>query len=176
MQRKNLIGCLKRAIIIKIYALKNFILFLSLCLVIALFPGCMKNENCSSLPPSAEAAQIQAYASNYGMNVSFDASGLYYEILNLGSGPTPNLNSKIFITFVAKLLDGTEFDRQDVPNTAGWTLAGLIEGWQIGIPLIRKGGRIRLLVPSALAYGCQPYRTLPGNSVLFFDIQLVDVQ
>lgn len=176
LQRKNLIPCLNNTIHFKIYPLKNSILLLSLFLVIALFPGCMKNKTCTPVPPSAEVAQIQAYAVSHGMNVSADPSGLYYEILSLGGGAAATINSKISITYVGQLLNGTEFDRQTTPNAAAWPLSGLIEGWQIGIPLIREGGHIRLLVPSSLGYGCQPYGSLPANSVLFFDIQLVDVQ
>ena len=110
------------------------------------------------------------------MTVTAHPSGLYYQIISQGSGATANANSKIFITYDGRLLNGTQFDHQDVPNVSGWPLSGLIEGWKIGIPLIQKGGRIKLLVPSALAYGCEPYQTLPGSSVLYFDITLVDVQ
>jgi FKBP-type peptidyl-prolyl cis-trans isomerase FkpA len=117
-----------------------------------------------------------AYASANGMTMTAHSSGLYYEILNLGSGPTVTTSSKIKITYTGLLLDGTEFDRMDTPNTNPWLLAGLIEGWQIGIPLIQKGGRIRLLIPSALAYGCRDYGPIPGNSPLFFDVALVDTQ
>jgi FKBP-type peptidyl-prolyl cis-trans isomerase FkpA len=110
------------------------------------------------------------------MSVTAHSSGLFYEIIDPGSGGMPTPNSKIFITYQGKLLDGTMFDHQDVPNTSGWPLSGLIEGWRIGLPLIQKGGRIKLLIPSALAYGCEPYQSLPGSSILFFDITLVDVQ
>jgi len=51
----------------------------------------------------------------------------------------------------------------------------LIAGWQIGLPLIHKGGEIKLIVPSSLAYGCGN-GPLPANSILYFDIHLVDVQ
>ena len=51
-----------------------------------------------------------------------------------------------------------------------------IEGWKIGIPLIKKGGKLKLIIPSALAYGCNDISGIPGNSILFFDIDLIDVQ
>jgi FKBP-type peptidyl-prolyl cis-trans isomerase FkpA len=144
--------------------------------MIVLLAGCAKSRTCSPLPPSAEIPQILAYASANGMNVNALPSGLYYEILNPGSGIDVTDNSRISITYVGKTLDGVEFDRQQTPNNPGWVLSGLIEGWRLGIPLIKKGGHIRLLIPSSLAYGCEPYKTLPGNAILFFDILLVDVQ
>ena len=64
---------------------------------------------------------------------------------------------------------------RQTPTQTGWTLGSLIPGWQIGLPLIQKGGEIKLIVPSSLAYGCGS-GPLPPNSVLYFDIHLVDVQ
>jgi FKBP-type peptidyl-prolyl cis-trans isomerase len=136
----------------------------------------VKSKNCNPNAPSSEAPQILAYASTNGMTVTAHPSGLYYQIMNQGTGATANANSNIYITYDGRLLNGTQFDHQDVPNVDGWKLSGLIEGWMIGIPLIQKGGRIKLLVPSALAYGCEPYQSLPGSSILYFDITLVDVQ
>ena len=156
--------------------MKKLAVLTTLCLSGLLFWGCSKSKSCNPNPPSSEAPQILAYASANGMTVSAHSSGLYYQVISPGSGASPNGNSKIFITYEGKLLNGTMFDHQDVPNTSGWALNGLIEGWRIGLPIIQKGGRIKLLIPSALAYGCEPYQTLPGSSVLFFDITLVDVQ
>ena len=156
--------------------MKKLTVLMTLCLSGFLFWGCVKSKSCNPNPPSSEAPQILAYASANGMTVTAHPSGLYYQIISQGSGTTANANSKIFITYDGRLLNGTQFDHQDVPNVSGWSLSGLIEGWRIGLPLIQKGGRIKLLVPSALAYGCEPYQTLPGSSVLYFDITLVDVQ
>ncbi|MGC8000340.1 FKBP-type peptidyl-prolyl cis-trans isomerase, partial [Salmonella enterica] len=64
----------------------------------------------------------------------------------------------------------------NTPQNPHWPLNGLIEGWVIGIPLIKEGGSIRLLVPSALAYGCEGRSVIPGNTPLFFEVTLVDVQ
>jgi len=72
------------------------------------------------------------------------------------------------------LLDGTTFDQQTDASKTGWPLGSLIAGWQIGLPLIQKGGKIKLIVPSSLAYGCGG--NLPANSILYFDVHLVDVQ
>ncbi len=102
---------------------------------------------------------------------------MYYEIVSMGTGPKASVNSKIVITYTGKLMNGQIFDEMVSPNTMEpWPLNGLIKGWIIGIPLINEGGHIKLIVPSSLAYGCEQYYSIPGNSVLFFDIHLVDVQ
>ena len=122
---------------------------------------------------------MQAYATSHNMVVTQHSSGMYYEILDPGTGASVAPTSKIAITYTGKFMNDEVFDQQTTPNnTAGnqpWPLSGLIEGWKVGIPLIKAGGRIRLIVPSSMAYGCEDYYSIPGNSVLFFDVTLVEV-
>ncbi len=155
---------------------------LIICLVvISIFgPACSKDKSCTPKHVSSEVPQIEAYAAANGINTTIHPSGLYYQIIDPGSGTAPAANSKISIIYTGKLLSGYKFDEQTTPNNTSnnpaWPLTNLIEGWQIGIPLIKKGGHIKLLIPSALAYGCKGKGVVPGDAVLFFDIKLVDVQ
>lgn len=55
------------------------------------------------------------------------------------------------------------------------SLSGLIKGWQEGIPGMKVGGTRRLLIPAALAYGDQAQGSIPANSDLVFDIQLISI-
>lgn len=126
--------------------------------------------------PQAEEKQMQDYATASGINATKHPSGMYYQIITQGNGVSPTPNSKVFINYSGKLLNGTEFDKSNDPSQTGWTLGQLIEGWIIGLPLIKEGGKIKLIIPSSLAYGCNGSRTIPANSVLYFDIELVDVQ
>jgi FKBP-type peptidyl-prolyl cis-trans isomerase FkpA len=140
--------------------------------------SCLKGSSSQSCTPasvSSEEPSILAYAANNGIFVTRHSSGLYYEIISTGSGATPSVNSKIFVTYVGKLLDGRVFDQQADSSKTGWVLGTLIEGWKIGLPLIQKGGEIKLIIPSSLAYGCGT-STLPANSILYFDVRLIDVQ
>lgn len=159
--------------------MRNFVLPVFLILVI-FGSGCLKDNTCSPKSAASEAAQIQAYALANGINATAHSSGLYYEIINPGSGVAATANSNIVITYTGKLTNGTIFDQQTTPNntTANppWPLNQLIEGWRFGIPLIQEGGHIKLIIPSALAYGCTGKNSIPGDAILFFDIELVDVQ
>ena len=140
--------------------------------------GCLKgsaSQSCTPASPSSEEPSIIAYASANGIHATKHSSGLYYEIISQGSGPTPAADSKVYVTYVGKLLDGTVFDQQANSDQTGWPLKSLIEGWQIGLPLIQKGGEIKLIVPSALGYACGN-GTIPANAILYFDVHLVDVQ
>jgi FKBP-type peptidyl-prolyl cis-trans isomerase FkpA len=140
--------------------------------------GCLKSnptQSCTPASVSSEEPSILAYAANNGINYTRHSSGLYYEIISTGSGVAPSVNSKIFVTYTGQLLDGRVFDQQANADQTGFVLGKLIAGWQIGLPLIQKGGEIKLIVPSSLAYGCGN-SALPANSILYFDVHLVDVQ
>ena len=159
--------------------MRNFVLPVLLILVI-FGTGCLKDNTCSPKTTASEAAQIQAYALANGINATAHSSGLYYEVINPGSGATATANSNIVITYTGKLTNGTIFDQQTTPNNTSvnppWPLNQLIEGWRLGIPLIQEGGHIKLIIPSALAYGCIGKNSIPGDAILFFDIELLDVQ
>jgi FKBP-type peptidyl-prolyl cis-trans isomerase FkpA len=146
-----------------------------LCLMTMVWNGCAK-QACTNVRPEMEETQITTYAAANGMTVTKHSSGLFYEVLSPGTGVTPSVGSKVFITYTGKLLNGTVFDSNNNSINTGWVLRDLIEGWQIGLPLIKKGGSVRLLVPSSLGYGCNGAGSIPSNSVLYFDINLVDVQ
>lgn len=138
--------------------------------------GCSDNNGCIPVKPEAEEPAILAFAAANGITATKHSSGLYYQVINQGSGPTPTLNSKVWVNYVGKHMDGTVFDQSGaVPYSK--PLNELIEGWKIGLPLIQKGGHIKLIIPSSLAFGCSTtYNSMPPNSILYFDIQLIDVQ
>ena len=79
-----------------------------------------------------------------------------------------NLCESLSITYTGKLLNGTQFDA----GTFSSALSGLIPGWQIVVPYIGKGGHMKVLLPSSLAYGAQANGSIPANSPLYFDIVL----
>lgn len=154
-----------------------FLAFLGTILIFSQ-TGCLKSHSSPSCTPasvSSEEPSITAYAAANGINATRHSSGVYYEIISPGSGTAPSPNSRVYVTYTGKLLDGRVFDQQANSDQTGWQLGTLIAGWQIGLPLIQKGGEIKLIIPSSLAYGCQN-GPLPQNSVLYFDIHLVDVQ
>jgi len=154
--------------------MKKIIFVLSLFVV--LFPGtsCLKNyEACKNKSPQDEEAEIIAYASAQGMVTQKDASGMYYQVLNYGSGATPNNNSTVTVKYTGKLLNGTVFDQRNTGVDV--TMANVIEGWKVGLALIHKGGTIQMIIPSSMGYGCNGFATVPANAILFFQVEVVDV-
>lgn len=155
--------------------MKKYILPGFVSLVLFSSPACIKNDTCEAKTIQSEDAAMVNYAAANSMTVTRHSTGLYYEIINQGTGPTPTPSSRISVKYTGKLLNGTIFETVTTP-TVPYPMGGFIPGWQIGIPLINKGGTIRLIIPSLLAYGCQPNGIIPANSILFFEIELVDVQ
>ena len=157
--------------------MKNIFCAVILSLFVLSNLSCLKNNNNSCTPKTAQSQQsdILAFASANGISATAHISGLYYQIINPGSGVTPSASSKIFVKYTGKLLNGTVFDSRSDASQTGWILGNQIAGWQIGLSLIQKGGSIKLIIPSALAYGCQAVGIVPPDSILYFEVELVDV-
>ena len=151
------------------------ILFLSLLLTGA--GSCIKDTGCQDKTVQSEQAAILAYATANGITATAHSSGLYYEITNPGSGATANLNSTVRVNYVGKYVsNGTIFDQTTVATgPVSFVLGSVIPGWQLGIPLIQKGGSIKLIIPSSFAYGCAGRGSIPSNAILYFEIELLDV-
>lgn len=135
--------------------------------------GCVKDKGCQEKTVQSEEGAILAYAASNSITATKHSSGLYYQILNPGSGPTPSASSTLSVEYTGKRLNGTIFDQQLTPISL--PLRDVIAGWQLGLPLIQKGGTIKLIIPSSLAYGCAGRSSIEPYAILYFEIELVDV-
>lgn len=147
-------------------------LLLCAVLLTTILSSCKKGEQFDAAQQArTDDAAIQAFMGAKSITAQKHASGLYYVISAPGSGNlTFTGNTVITVKYTGRFLDGTVFDQ----GSFTYPLGLLIDGWQIGIPLIQKGGKIRLLVPSALGYAQYGQGTVPPNAVLDFDIELTD--
>ena len=144
--------------------------FLLLCVLFIGFSSCKKDSFDATKQAATDDALIQAFLSATGTVATKDPSGLYYEIINPGSGANPTVSSTVTVTYTGSLLNGNVFAPTATTTSA---LSAFIKGWQIGVPHIAAGGTILLLVPSALGYGnSSPSVDIPANSVLVFTITL----
>ncbi|MEP6726838.1 MAG: DUF3472 domain-containing protein [Bacteroidota bacterium] len=102
--------------------------------------------------------------------------GLFYKILKDGTGPNVMASDTVVAYYKGSLLNGEVFD-ETKEKPASFPLNRLIKGWQTGLPLCRVGGKIRLIIPSGLAYSIRTRSPkIPPNSVLLFDIEVVEVK
>ncbi len=136
------------------------------------------NTMCTNIPVANDSAALINFATANNIVAIKDASGMYYQVVSAGTGTSfPSGNSIVEITYKGTLLNGKVFDSTAAGKTASFYLNQLIAGWQIGVPKIKSGGRIKLLIPSTLAYGCQGAgTTIPSNTPIYFDITLVNFQ
>ncbi len=153
---------------------KTVFAFIGLVLM-SLSCGKTADTGCTPATPASEKAAMVAYCTANSINYTEHPSGILYEIISPGTGTTPSLASTVSCLYTGKLLNGTTFDAA-TSNPATFPLANVIEGWKIGIPLIRAGGRIKMVIPSALAYSCVGTNGIAPNSPLFFDVTLVQVR
>jgi len=117
---------------------------------------------------------IKNYMSEKGLEGEETESGLFVVIEKQGKGKEkPSLTDDVTIHYKGFLLDGTQFDgTEDTP--ASFPLNQLILGWQEGIPHFSKGGKGKLIIPPFLGYGDRQVGDIPANSILVFDIELLD--
>lgn len=122
-------------------------------------------------------AKILTYMETKGIKANWLNSGLYYTIDNEGTGARATANSTVEVRYVITLMDGSPFwSTYDVGLTEVHALPGVIRGWREGIPLIREGGMIRMIIPSGLGYGPNGLSDkIPGNANLLCTLELVKV-
>jgi FKBP-type peptidyl-prolyl cis-trans isomerase FkpA len=105
------------------------------------------------------------------------ASGLYYIPQTETAGASPAAGDNVKVHYTGKFLDGKEFDsskNQGKPLDLQVGAGMVIPGWEEGIMLMKKGEKGLLIIPSGLAYGPEAYGPIPGNSVLQFEMELID--
>lgn len=103
-------------------------------------------------------------------------SGLQYIVVKEGTGAIPTKDDTVKVHYVGKLIDGTEFDSSVKRGTpAEFPVSGVIPGWTEALLLMKEGGKRQLFIPSDLAYGATGRPGIPPNSVLVFDVELLEI-
>ena len=104
--------------------------------------------------------------------VETTASGLQYKVIKPGEGASPAVTDTALVKYEGTLRDGMVFDaNEQTPMPVG----GVVPGFSEALQLMQKGGEYRIWIPSALAYGeASPGEQIPSNSLLIFDVTLLD--
>jgi FKBP-type peptidyl-prolyl cis-trans isomerase FklB len=103
-------------------------------------------------------------------------SGLQYKVIKEGMGKTPTIADKVKTHYRGTLIDGTEFDssyKRGKPAEFG--VKAVIKGWTEALQLMKEGDKWELYIPANLAYGERARPTIPANSTLIFEIELLEV-
>jgi len=119
--------------------------------------------------------EIEQYLEDNNLTALRTDNDLFYIIEEEGNGEFPTINNFVTVDYHGYFTNDNVFDSSvDRGTPAEFPLSGVIPGWQQGIPLFSKGGKGKLLIPSHLAYGEQGTRGIPGNTVILFDVHLID--
>ncbi|MFH1119760.1 MAG: FKBP-type peptidyl-prolyl cis-trans isomerase [Bacteroidota bacterium] len=125
-----------------------------------------------------EMGLLQKYIKDNNISVKPTASGLYYIEKTKGTGASPVAGKTVKVHYTGTLLNGTKFDSSvDRKQPFEFVLGQgqVIKGWDEGIAMMKKGGKARLVIPSAIAYGENGRMpTIPPSATLVFDVELID--
>ena len=100
------------------------------------------------------------------------ASGLQYKVIRPGTGARPTDTDVALINYEGRLNDGTVFDKSQQPTPM--PVAGVVPGFSEGLKLMPKGSKYRFWIKPNLGYGAKSAGPIPANSLLVFDVELLD--
>ena len=103
-------------------------------------------------------------------------TGLQYRIISEGDGDNPKKTDKVRVHYVGRLMDGSEFDssiKRGEPTEFG--LNQVIKGWTEGLQLMKVGSKYEFFIHPKIAYGSRPRPSIPANSLLIFEVELIDI-
>lgn len=145
----------------------------------SILAGCNKSDD-NTLNDKAQFEKdkslIHEYLQKYAINADSTSDGLFYIIddsTTSVNSKQATIDSKVTVNYVGYFLDNKVFDSG---NNIQFPLSQVIKGWQIGIPVLQEGQSARFFIPSKYGYGAQGNSTVPSNSVLIFDVELLKVE
>jgi len=119
------------------------------------------------------------YIKTNNIPATFDpATGLYYQVVKAGEGPKPIKGNTVSVHYTGRLLNGQIFDSSEGGQPFEFALGQgyVIEGWDKGIPYMKKGEKGILYIPSYMGYAGQRAGSIPPNSILIFEVELVNIK
>ncbi|HWY13399.1 MAG TPA: FKBP-type peptidyl-prolyl cis-trans isomerase [Bacteroidia bacterium] len=125
-----------------------------------------------------EKPAFDKYLADNKITTKPTASGLIYIETKKGSGAHPAATDQVVVNYLGTLLDGTKFDSSaDHGGPATFGLNQVIPGWTEGLQLMAKGGKAKLVIPSALGWGPQGNgQVIPPYAPVVFEVELVDIK
>lgn len=110
-------------------------------------------------------------------NIQSTPEGIQYQVLIQGQGEQPAQTDEVLVHYAGYLIDGKKFDSSyDRGEPLTLSLNNVIEGWKIGIPLMKKGSKYKFFIPENLAYGARATGEIPAYSTLVFEVELLDIK
>lgn len=118
--------------------------------------------------------EIQSYLKKKGLKLDKTSSGLYRNIKSKNKGKLIQYTDSVSISYKGKLLNGKIIDNQKLPIT--FAIKDIIAGWKEVLLSARKNDEIVMVIPPHLGYGDRVLTDIPVNSILYFEMKVVDVK
>lgn len=143
-----------------------------------------EQEQHTEIQKTKDEQLLQDYFKANNLQPSKTASGLYYLIEKEGTGESPKTGQAVTVNYTGRTLDGNVFDSNTDPamgHAEPFTFTvghgNVIQGWDEGIMLLKKGSKAKLFIPSGLAYGSQSPNpaAIPNDAILMFDIEVLGI-
>ena len=132
-----------------------------------------KNEGETNLK---KADEFLAKNKKENSDIKETPTGLQYRVLREGNGDSPVAEDRVKVHYAGKLIDGTQFDSSyDRGDPTEFGLNQVIKGWTEGLQLMKVGAKYEFFIHPKIAYGSRPRPTIPANSVLIFEVELLDI-
>jgi FKBP-type peptidyl-prolyl cis-trans isomerase len=142
--------------------------------------GCKDSTPTSSEKnPGTPAPATPGLSGSQKNEMKTTASGLKYEVMKQGTGTvSPKATDTVKVHYHGTLLNGTVFDSSvQRGQPISFPLNGVIPGWTEGLQLMKVGDKFKFEIPPNLAYGPNsPSPTIPPNSTLVFEVELLGIQ
>jgi FKBP-type peptidyl-prolyl cis-trans isomerase FkpA len=144
---------------------------------LSLVAACTPPSNPPPAQPAAAAASVPNLGSLTGTAKVTTASGIVFESVQTGSGPSPKASDTVKVHYRGTFPDGREFDssyKRGQPTS--FPLNRVIPCWTEAVQLMKPGGKARITCPPQLAYGERGAGgVIPPNATLVFDIELISI-
>ncbi len=149
---------------------RNLIYSASLLISVMLIFGSCRRDDPDYIA-KRDREKILEYLEKHELDYQEVESGVFVVIEEEGTGGYPSENSTVKLNYTGTLLNGDVFDSGEGSNIY---LPGAVQGFSIGIRQFRRSGEGKILIPSALGYGSYATGSIPRNSVLIFDVKIID--
>ncbi len=135
-------------------------------------------QNANAQKAMKEQEDLQAYLQTNNITAEPTESGIYFISEKEGTGKAAEAGKTVKVHYTGMFLDGTKFDSsldRGEPFEFQLGMGNVIRGWDEGVVMMKEGGKARLIIPSAMAYGPNDNGPIPGSSTLVFDVELLEV-
>ena len=149
--------------------------YLSIILVLALFSCQKPSSEKENEVTETQSTTVQVPAVDKEFTTP---TGLKYIDEVIGTGRSPQTGDQVKVHYTGTLEDGTKFDSsrdRNQPFEFPLGIGRVIKGWDEGVATMKEGGKRKLIIPSELAYGSRNMGSIPPNSILLFDVELIEV-